>query len=243
MRNPRVTEILSSIADTRQAALPARLCEECLSALPISGVGLALMTVDGPSGVVLGATDGPAAQLEELQFTLGEGPCVEASRTGRPVLQPDLAATGPARWPRFVAALADLGVCAIFAFPLRVGAIRIGVLDLYRDVPGGLTNVELSDALAYADAATVVLLHLQNQSDHDRAHAGLARPIEDRAEVHQATGMISVQLGVSLAVALLRLRAHAYATERRVSDVAADVVGRRLRFHDHTPGTASEDRG
>jgi len=118
MHSPRVAEILSVIARCRgeQVGLPARLCAECLSALPVSGVAVALMTADEPSGVVLAATDRRARQLEELQFALGEGPCVEASRSGRPVFQPDVLAAGSARWPRLSAAVLDAGVHAISPF-------------------------------------------------------------------------------------------------------------------------------
>lgn len=242
MRNPRVAEILSVIAEGGEGTLPTRLCAECLSALSVSGVGVALMTADGPSGVVLAATDGRARQLEELQFALGEGPCVEASGSGRPVLRPDLAAAGSGWWPRFGAAVLDAGVRAIFAFPLRVGAIRVGVLDLYRDTPGQLTAPELADALAFADAATIVVLHLQDHDEHGAVNPALTGPIDSQAVVHQATGMITIQLGISLAGALLRLRAHAYATGQTVSAVAADVVNRRLSFDDSEPGSTRRDR-
>lgn len=240
MSNPRVAEILSMIvqSDGAQATLPAKLCAECRSALPISGAGIALMTAEGPSGVVLAATDDRARQMEELQFTLGEGPCVEASHSGRPVLQPDLTTAGVARWPQFGATVLDAGVRAIFAFPLRVGAIRVGVLDLYRDVPGHLSDHDLAEAMAFADAATVVVLHLQNHNGPQGAHPALAGPIDSRAEIHQATGMITVQLGISLAEAMLRLRAHAYATGRTVSAIAADVVSRRMSFNDSDSGSA-----
>ena len=243
MRSPRVAEILSVIAESGEDALLTRLCAECLSALSVSGVGVALMTDGGPSGVVLAATDGRARKLEELQFALGEGPCVAASGSGRPVLQPDLTVDGSARWPRFGAAALDAGVRAIFAFPLRVGAIRIGVLDLYRDTAGPLTALDLADALVFADAATVAVLHLQVRDEHGDVNAGLSGPIDGQAVVHQATGMITIQLGVSLAEALLRLRTHAYATSQTVSAVAADVVNRRLHFEDNEPGaTAQRDR-
>jgi hypothetical protein len=220
----------------KQVSLPSRLCAACLSALPVSGVGVALMTVDGPSGVVLAATDERARQLEELQFALGEGPCVEASGSGRPVLEPDLVAAGSPRWSRFGAAVFDAGVHAIFAFPLRVGAIRVGVLDLYRDTPGPLTKPDIVEALAFADAATALILHLQDHDGDDDAGSPLTGPIDSRAEVHQATGMITIQRGISLAEALLRLRAHAYASERTVSAIAADVVSRRMRFDDSEAG-------
>lgn len=246
MSNPRVAEILSMIAGKgEETAPPARLCAECLSALSVSGVGVALMTADGPSGVVLAATDRRARQLEELQFALGEGPCVEASSSGRPVLRPDLTATGPAgsaRWPRFGAAALDTGVHAIFAFPLRVGAIRVGVLDLYRDTPGPLAAPDLADALAFADAATVVVLDLQDHNAHGGGSTALTGPIDSQAEVHQATGMITIQLGINLAGALLRLRAHAYATGQTVSAIAADVVNRRLYFDDSESGATPQDR-
>jgi hypothetical protein len=240
MRNPRVAEILTVIA-SGGGEPPARLCAECLSALSVSGVGVALMTADGPSGVVLAATDGRARQLEELQFALGEGPCVEASGSGHPVLQQDLAAAGSPRWPRFGAAALEAGVAAIFAFPLRVGAIRVGVLDLYRDTPGPLSAPDLADALAFTDAATVVVLDLQDHEAHSGSTA-LTGPIDSQAVVHQATGMITIQLGVNLADALLRLRAHAYATGQTVSTVATDVVNRRLYFDDSDSGTTRQNR-
>jgi hypothetical protein len=242
MGNPRVAEILSVLAhEGKQVSLPSRLCAACLSALPVSGVGVALMTVDGPSGVVLAATDERARQLEELQFALGEGPCVEASGGGRPVLEPDLVAAGSPRWSRFGAAVLDAGVHAIFAFPLRVGAIRVGVLDLYRDTPGPLTKPDLVEALAFADAATAVILHLQDHDKEDGAGSALSDPIGSRAAVHQATGMITIQLGISLAEALLRLRGHAYASGRTVSAIAADVVDRRMFFDDSEAGTTRQN--
>lgn len=238
MPDTRVTEILSLIVatDGQDSSLIIRLCAECRSALSVSGVAVALMTADGPSGVVLGATDGRARQLEELQFAFGEGPCVEASMSGLPVFQPDLAETGMTRWPGFAGDVLDIGIRAVFAFPLRVGAIHVGVLDLYRDAPGHLSILELADALSFADAATVVVLHMQDHPEPGDADSGLMGPIDSRAKVHQATGMVSVQLGIGLAEALLRLRAYAYATERPVPDVASDVVSRRLRFDDGASG-------
>jgi len=244
MITPRVTTILSHIADGRSSdtELAARLCAECLSALPITGVALALMTDAGPSGAVLAATDERARQLEELQFTLGEGPCVEASDSAHPVLHPELTATGSARWPRYGAAAIDTGVHAIFAFPLRVGAIRIGVLDLYRDAPGHLTILQLADALCFAEAATILLLYLQDHPGPDGQTSALTGPIDSRAEVHQATGMMTVQLGVGLTEALLRLRAHAYNTGQTVTTVAAAVVSRRLHFDAGNFDSTTTDR-
>jgi hypothetical protein len=226
-----VEGILSAaLAGDRRRALPVLLCEDCAAAIPVTGVGLALMTDTGHQGVVA-ATDGSARLMEDLQFALGEGPCMDASRSRMPVLMPDLARSAMSRWPGFGPAVLDAGIAAIFALPLHVGAIRLGILDLYRDVSGPLEDHQLATALAYAEAAVVLLLHLQDQvSPAGGLHPQLGKPIEDRAEIHQATGAVSVQASVSLTEALLLLRAHAYAADRPILDVARDVMAKALRF-------------
>lgn len=227
-----VGEILGTLldGDNEGANLPELLCFRCNESLGVSGVGLALMTEDGHQGVI-GATDGAARQLEELQFTLGEGPCVDASDAGSPVLQADLAATGASRWHGFAPSALEAGIAAVFAFPLQVGGIRLGVMDLYRDTVGSLEEQELVDALSYADAAVVMLLHLQSQMEPGEGlHPQLADALGSRPEVHQATGIIAVQAAVGLVDALLLLRAHAFASGRSISDVARDVVRREIRF-------------
>jgi HAMP domain-containing protein len=169
--------------------------------------------------------------MEDLQFTLGEGPCLDASRARRPVLQPDLAKTATARWPGFGPEALAAGIAAIFAFPLHVGAIRIGILDLYRDTPGSLEPTVLAEALAYADAAVLVVMHLQRQvAAEGGLHPQLVDPIENRAEVHQATGVTSVTASVSLADALLLLRAHAYSAQRPILEIAREVIAGTLRI-------------
>lgn len=228
----RVAQILAAarVDAASGRTLPQVLCAACARALPVTGVGLALMSERGPEGLVA-ATDGPATTMEELQFSLGEGPCMDASSAGRPVLQPDLAATGPQRWPGFGPAALEAGIAAIFALPLQVGRIRLGVLDLYRDSPGPLSADQLTEALSYADAAANVLLSLQARQPQDgELHPDLVDPSANLAEVHQATGMIAVQSAVGLAEALLLLRAHAYGNERNILAVAYDVLHHRLRF-------------
>lgn len=233
MASVRVAQILSGVLDgsTPATDLPHRLVVACMKVLPVTGVGLILMTEDGPAGTVA-MTDGSAGTMEDLQFTLGEGPCVECSETGRPVLQPDLARTGPARWPGFAQGALEAGIRAVFAFPLQVGRIRLGVLDLYRDAPGEMTGPDLAEALLFADAATAVLLHVQAHPGPDGLTPGAVPVLEDRAEVHQATGTVSVQAEVSMGEALARLRARAYATERPVLELARDVLSGVVRFDD-----------
>ena len=236
----RVAQILAGIVDTDAvvASLPDRLVRACTEAVPVTGVGLALMTDAGPAGTVA-ATDGVAVTMEELQYTLGEGPCIDSSHSGRPVLQPDLAASGPTRWPLFAAGALEAGIRAIFALPLRVGAIRLGVLDLYRDVPGPLTETDLAEALHFADAATAILLHLQ-ALDAAGSGNGLVGVIEDRAEVHQATGVIAVQADVTLAQALVLLRARAFASERPILSLSRDVLTGAVHFANDEDGRINE---
>ena len=228
-----VRDILSSIfADDTDSpsTVPERLCLAAADELDVTGVGMAMMTDRGHEGCI-GATDGAARVMEDLQFTLGEGPCLDASAHARPVFEPDLASTASAQWPEFGPAVLESGVAAIFAFPLLVGRIRLGVLDLYRDSPGGLDDAQVSVALTYADAAVVLLLHLQSKMGPDEGlHPQLADVMSGRPEVHQATGMISVQAAVGLTEALLLLRAHAFAQDRPIVEVARDVVLRRVRF-------------
>jgi hypothetical protein len=226
-------DVLSAIfADARDPPppLPQRLCVAAAADLGVTGVGMALMSQRGHEDVVA-ATDGEARTLEDLQFTLGEGPCIDASTGGRPILEPDLARTASRRWPGFGPAVLETRVAALFAFPLQIRGIRLGVLDLYRDVPGRLLEAEVTAALVYSDAAVIVLLHLQSEMGaHDGLHPELADAAGNRPDVHQATGMVSVQAGVSPAEALLLPRAHAFAHKRPILDVARDVVERKIRI-------------
>ncbi len=180
------------------------------------------------------ATNEVSEQLAELEVTLGEGPCRDASTSGGPVLASELA-QGQAvrRWPVFAPAACQAGAAAIFAFPLQVGAIRAGVMGLYRERPGSLSAFQLGDALVFADTATLLLLDAQDQARGDLGPQ-TGQPADltmHRAEIDQATGMLTEQLGVGIADAFVRLRAHAYVNDLRLADVARDIVARRLRLH------------
>lgn len=177
------------------------------------------------------ATDPRSEELEELQYTLGEGPCVDAVAGHGPVLVVDLAsAESGRRWPIFAPAAVERGIRRMSALPVGAGAIRPGVLDVYWFQAGSLSAVELGDALTYADAVLAIALASREGDGDATVNLAVTAMTERRAEVHQATGMVSVQLGIGLADALARLRAYAYANDRRISDVAADVVARRLAF-------------
>jgi hypothetical protein len=212
------------------------VCAASLSAVQVSGAALTVAPRPG-AGHVMCATGQVSEVLAELELTLGEGPCQDASIGGGPVLAADLSAADMAvRWPGFALAARQAGAAAIFAFPLQIGAIRVGVLELYRSEPGALSMGELGDALVLADTAAVLLLEGQ---DTAAGSAGLqpgpgGQALDlalHRAEVDQATGMLSEQLGVGIDEAFIRLRAFAYAQEKRLTDVAREIVARRLRLN------------
>jgi hypothetical protein len=196
------------------------------------GAGAALsVAVDHRPYEPVFATDARSDELAELQATLGEGPSIDAGQGGGPVLGGDLAAPDvQARWPEFVPLALARGVAAVFAIPVGSGAARLGVLCLYRGQADALSPDQLDAMLLYADA--VMMLALDDRGGLAPGAADLVGPSfsERRAEVHQATGMISVQLGISLTDALVTLRARAYADARPLSLVAADVVGRLVSF-------------
>jgi hypothetical protein len=208
-------------------ALLRRVCGAATRQLDVSGCWVRLMTETGASGVAA-VSDATGEVLEELQFTLGEGPCIDAFSSRRPVLESDLGAVDPVRWPVFTPTALAAGARAVFAFPLQVGAARLGVLGLYSDRTGALDADALGRALAFVEVATEAALDGGRYLAEQRPY--VPHDSMDRAEIHQAQGMVMVQLGTDLVTAMIRLRAHAYGRDRRLGDVARDVVAGRLRL-------------
>ena len=215
---------------------PVAAADACTAAVAAVGVTGAWLTAasGGEVGHLMRVTDGVSERLAELELTLGEGPSLDAAASGGPVLASDLGARDTlGRWPVFAPAACQAGVAAIFMFPLRIGAIRAGVLGLYRMRPGSLSASELGDALIFADTATLLLLDAHDQASVSRGAPAGGQPVglaRHRAEIDQATGMLTEQLGVGIADAFARLRAYAYGNDLRLTDVARDIVARRLRL-------------
>jgi GAF domain len=210
------------------------LCVACVGLLGVDGAAISLMH-EGASRGTFGSSGELVRRLDELEFTLGEGPCLDTVADGRPVLVADLADDGEQRWPAFTGAVLDAGVRAVFALPVVIAAVRVGALDVFRHQPGPLSPEEFGGLAHAADLAALPLLDLMGQDSAIRA-AGATGDVWselvslERVEVYQATGMIMFQIDADAAQALVRLRAHAYAHDQTATEVAQAVVARRLSF-------------
>jgi hypothetical protein len=211
-----------------------RLCAISVDALPIDEAALAVMSRQGHWGVVH-ATSSDASALEDLGFTLGESPSIDAFATHQPVLVSDLDGRDGERWPMYAQALSSHHCRAVFAFPLNVATKTLGTLTLYARLPTRLSEAQVAASTSVAKSAAPLVL------DHLEGTVGPAPNIDQRpdrtfirAEVYQASGMIMARLNVPIDEAMTRLRAYAYARDESINDVARRVVTRDLLFDDNT---------
>jgi len=208
-----------------------RLCHACVDLLDVDGAAVSLM-LEGSSQGTFGSSDGLSRQLDEFQFTFGEGPCMDAVRAG-PVFAANIADVAETRWPAFVGSALDLGIGALFALPISLANSHVGALDLYRHAPGPLFGNSLLGGLMAAELAALPLLDMIS-AEAELATSGQGEPAWNqlaslaRVEVYQATGMVMAQLGVGPVEALARLRAHAFAQGLTASQVAWSIVEREL---------------
>ncbi|GGX96898.1 GAF and ANTAR domain-containing protein [Streptomyces minutiscleroticus] len=228
---PLMRSVLRGASGVRTlAAVPA---EDCAAALGLSGVTVSTLASDGSAELLWYArADRLGIALEDLQYTLGEGPTPDVAVQGRPVLEGDIARMPPSRWPLFLPDALHTGAAAVFALPLRIGAILYGVFTGYRTASGPLTAQQLRGALAFTDLTVLLLDHRagapylpESAADLDTLH---------RAEVHQATGLLSARLDIPLDHALVRLRAYAYCHTQPLLEVARDVIHRHSRLDEDT---------
>ncbi|WP_438291046.1 ANTAR domain-containing protein [Streptomyces sp. HUAS TT7] len=244
-RSSRIQALVAQQAALRDARVGVvDVCTAAVATLPVSGAGLSAMFPNTASHPLC-STDEISERLEELQLTLGEGPCVDAFAHGSAILTPDLLTSELQDcWPVFADAALEAGARAVFALPLQIGAISPGVLDLYAGVPVELSTDALADALAFADTATLLLLDARIDESGDTGPVGRRGDLGAyRAEIDQATGVLTVQLGVGIEEAFIRLRAHAFAHGHRLADVASDIVAHRLLFSpDMEPKQTEEGR-
>jgi hypothetical protein len=228
------TAHIRAVLGRQPGATRARLCVASVEILAVDCLGISLM--GGAHTGVVCASNALAQKLEDLQFTLGEGPCRDSLAAGTPVLAPELGTLDPDPWPAFSGSALDSGVRAVFAFPLRANGDRpLGVMTVYQLSVGSLTAEQFADGVVLARVIAERVLAIQAGAGQGEVADELANAAEHRAEVHQASGMVAVQLGVGVSEALTLLRAHAFATNRPLPEVAADIVGRRLRLTDDSP--------
>jgi hypothetical protein len=227
-------QLLAAVDGRRGADAADRLCEACVMLFDVDAAAISLV-FDGANSGTLGSSGEPARMYDELQFLLGEGPCLDSVSRRAPVLVVDLADADDVRWPMYGPAMLDLQVRGVFAMPVVVAGEYVGALDLFRVQPGRLVDDELTGAIAAAELAGIPLLDLLDADmqaavgDPD-SNAWVELHVLSRAEVSQATGMLVAQLEVEPAEALVRLRAHAYATGRSATEVARDILDRKIRL-------------
>lgn len=206
-----------------------RLCEVAAEIASMTGAGIMLMAGEVNQGSLC-SSNKVSASIEDFQYTLGEGPCVDAYSLDLPVLEPDLADPVSARWVAFSPLALEAGARAVFGFPIKTGQVRLGALNLYRDEPGALSADQLADALVMADVAARAVVAMQAGAQPGTLPTQLEGFASLRAVVHQASGMVSAQLSVGVAEALVRMRAFAFSAGRTLDEVAQEVVARELRF-------------
>ena len=215
----------SGSEDTISASL-GRICSLAATELGLSGAAITLMTEGGAQAVVADSEPRSRA-LEQLTFTLGEGPAQDAFSYGRPVLVGDVEEAFP-RWPGWAGAALELGAAATYSFPVQLGAVRFGAFTGHCTAPRELDDKEVRHCLMLAEIATDQLLASSTSGTAHTPDPDLARAMHLRSEIYQAQGMVMVALDVSLAEALTRMRAHAFATGRDLAEVALGIIGGSL---------------
>lgn len=199
------------------------VCRATTRHLSLWGAVINLISRSGLDCLVA-SSDKSSQRMGELPFNVGEGPCLDAFAQGRPVLVPDLAATAGRQWFAYASAALGLGVGAVFAIPLHVGAVRLGVLEAYSDRPRGLEGEEIAMLLNFAVIGTELLLDSQHDGPDAAVEGRLSLGLDHRAEVYQAQGMVMVEMDIDLAEALIRMRARAFSRDALLIDVARDII-------------------
>ena len=227
-------QLIAAIDGRRGVDAADRLCEACVVLLDIDAAAISLV-FDGANSGTLGSSGARARMYDELQFTLGEGPCLDSVLRRIPILIVDLGDPEEARWPAYRPAMLAHQIRGVYAMPVVVAGEFVGALDLFRARPGPLLAADLAGAVAAAELAAIPLLDLldgdlQAAVTDPNSNAWAELNKLTRAELSQAIGMLVAQLEVEPALALILLRAHAYASGRSVTGIARDILDRRLKL-------------
>ena len=229
------TDITATLAELEQAAgRPERFSRAFLEVLPVTGASVSTIG-DVLGSETISATDDLAGRLDELQFDLTEGPCWDAIRTDSVISEPDFTGKGAQRWPTFGRAVPSGEVASMFAFPLSVGELRFGAVDLYCR---STTTLDRRQS-ALATAMTEVIGRHVLREALGPADGGAAASKYSRRIVHQATGIVLAQLDLPPNDALLVIQARAFSTGQSMMDVAQQIVDGGLRFDRAGDGEAT----
>lgn len=234
MNSEQSNRLAVAFARETARASTGRLCTACVDVLCVTGAGITIMGGD-QAGPICVSNESVAA-MEDLQYTIGQGPCRDAFQSGTSVHAPRLDVDAFARWPSFVSLAWESAIGAVFAYPLVAPGAKVGVLTLYQQDEGELTAAQHDDSLALAEVITETVLSLQDDAPAGTLAPGLDDAVKYRAEIYQASGMVAIQLAIPASEALLRIRGYAFATDLTVVETAADIVAGRLRLpDDHQP--------
>lgn len=230
----RRSGVVARFAANRVSKPPRSLCGLSVDILGVSATCITLMNHQNSAPVC--ASDSRASRLDDLQYTVGEGPSPEAFAQQVLVSEPDLENQTPQRWQHFTPLAVELGIAGVFAFPLQVGDSCVGVLTAYQSDVGPLSDAQQADGLIVADTIAQSMLRIRPEGDFEVLGGLTLNDGAHRAEFHQASGMSAVQLGIDVAEAAVRIRAYAFGADRTVADVAGEIVAGKLRLDNDRQG-------
>jgi GAF domain-containing protein len=190
--------------------------------VPPASVSLTWVT-DGEPGTVLASTD-VASQVDELQYSAGDGPCLYALRTGEKVQMPNLGED--TRWPAWSGRAREKDIRSVLATPLTVEADRPACLNLYGFAPKVFDQEEVRRVDIFAAQASTALTLARRLQGHERHVLEADAALRSRAVIDQAAGIIMAQQRCSAEEAIHLLRAHSSNVNRKVRDIAAEIVER-----------------
>lgn len=226
-----VLDRLAANAGDPEVSVGDALCATALEVVRVDGAGLSIHIGDLPP-YSIGVAGSDMVAIHELERTLGEGPCIDAFRNRVPVAEPDLNDLGVQQWPAFSPEALRTSARAAFGYPLLIADECFGALNLYTTTAGPLAEGQHEDALLIADISTHAVVTSLTLEPDSAAALEFEDVIRNQDVVHQATGMVSVQLSLPIVDSLARLRARAFADGRPLSDVARDIVNRQLRLEE-----------
>jgi hypothetical protein len=226
-RYERLASAFVGLADTLVAdydviELAQQLIDSTMTLLPITAAGILL---GDPSSAlhVFASSSEQTRLLELLQVEADVGPCLEAYRSGLTVIVDDIAADA-ARWPAFAERAAEYGFRAMVALPLRLRTERVGALNLFLAQKGTMTSADVSVGRALADVATIGILHQRILTRSELVNQQLQTALNTRLIIEQAKGVLAERGTVDMDRAFNLLRGHARRTNRRLADLAREVV-------------------